>query len=173
MSRGSCWAWPERATTQAKTGCSAPRFAWGLQAAKTHNVTASEGPQRKGQKNQVEIGQREPAEKPSSGWSPHELGLCQKKRPPRCGGLDVLAEKEGFEPSIQEILYAGFRIRCIRPLCHLSKVDLYSSSKPSAFGPSVGAYLAMGSSVDQQRQGGLYAVCLALQCQLVSQRRQC
>ncbi len=34
----------------------------------------------------------------------------------------VLAEKEGFEPSIQEILYAGFRIRCIRPLCHLSAV---------------------------------------------------
>ena len=31
-----------------------------------------------------------------------------------------LAEREGFEPSIQENLYAGFRIRCIRPLCHLS-----------------------------------------------------
>ena len=32
----------------------------------------------------------------------------------------VLAEREGFEPSVQENLYAGFRIRCIRPLCHLS-----------------------------------------------------
>ena len=31
-----------------------------------------------------------------------------------------MAEKEGFEPSVQYELYAGFRIRCIRPLCHLS-----------------------------------------------------
>ena len=34
----------------------------------------------------------------------------------------VVAEKEGFEPSVQLKLYAGFRIRCIRPLCHLSAV---------------------------------------------------
>ena len=32
----------------------------------------------------------------------------------------MMAEREGFEPSVQENLYAGFRIRCIRPLCHLS-----------------------------------------------------
>ena len=36
----------------------------------------------------------------------------------------LLAEKEGFEPSVQLKLYAGFRIRCIRPLCHLSGVLL-------------------------------------------------
>ncbi len=38
-----------------------------------------------------------PTEKPESGWSPHELGLCQKKRPSHCEGLDILAEREGFE----------------------------------------------------------------------------
>ena len=31
-----------------------------------------------------------------------------------------MAGKEGFEPSVLEYQYAGFRIRCIRPLCHLS-----------------------------------------------------
>jgi hypothetical protein len=31
-----------------------------------------------------------------------------------------VAEQEGFEPSVQQKLYAGFRIRCIRPLCHRS-----------------------------------------------------
>ena len=31
-----------------------------------------------------------------------------------------MAEQEGFEPSVQQKLYAGFRIRCIRPLCHRS-----------------------------------------------------
>ena len=91
MSRGSCWAWPERAATQSKTGCSAPRFAWSLQASKTHNVTVLEGSQRKGRKNQVEMGQRGLAEKPESAWTPHELGLRQKKRPPHCGGLVMLA----------------------------------------------------------------------------------
>ena len=45
-------------------------------------------------------------------------GLPWKPRNP------LLAEKEGFEPSVQLKLYAGFRIRCIRPLCHLSGVLL-------------------------------------------------
>ncbi len=34
----------------------------------------------------------------------------------------VLAGKEGFEPSVLEYQYAGFPIRCIRPLCHLPGV---------------------------------------------------
>ena len=32
----------------------------------------------------------------------------------------VLAEREGFEPSIRQKAYTGFRVRRIRPLCHLS-----------------------------------------------------
>ena len=33
--------------------------------------------------------------------------------------INIMAGKEGFEPSVLEYQYAGFRIRCIRPLCHL------------------------------------------------------
>ena len=32
----------------------------------------------------------------------------------------VLAEREGFEPSIRQKPYTGFRVQRIRPLCHLS-----------------------------------------------------
>ena len=32
----------------------------------------------------------------------------------------ILAEKEGFEPSIRQKPYTGFRVQRIRPLCHFS-----------------------------------------------------
>ena len=35
-----------------------------------------------------------------------------------------MAEREGFEPSIQVTQYAEFRVRCIQPLCHLSAFNL-------------------------------------------------
>ena len=49
-----------------------------------------------------------------------ELVGRNKKHPEMFVFIEALAEREGFEPSVQENLYAGFRIRCIRPLCHLS-----------------------------------------------------
>ena len=44
------------------------------------------------------------------------------KRNPEITNVMHLAGKEGFEPSVLEYQYAGFRIRCIRPLCHLPGV---------------------------------------------------
>ncbi len=45
----------------------------------------------------------------------------------------MLAEEEGFEPSIQYKLYTGFRVRRIRPLCHPSACrSRYSSSTAHA-----------------------------------------
>ena len=57
-----------------------------------------------------------------SSYQPLPVSASTSKQKPKqrnCLGL-YLAEKEGFEPSVQSKLYAGFRIRCIRPLCHLS-----------------------------------------------------
>ena len=34
--------------------------------------------------------------------------------------LITLAEREGFEPSMDETAHTGFRDRRIQPLCHLS-----------------------------------------------------
>ena len=49
-----------------------------------------------------------------------EVWIQNKNAPKGAYSLNCLAEREGFEPSVQVNLYAGFRIRCIRPLCHLS-----------------------------------------------------
>jgi hypothetical protein len=35
-------------------------------------------------------------------------------------GPGVRAEREGFEPSMDETAHTGFRDRRIQPLCHLS-----------------------------------------------------
>ena len=52
------------------------------------------------------------------GWAFGWVG--NKNQPRRPVFARFLAEREGFEPSVLENQYAGFRIRCIRPLCHLS-----------------------------------------------------
>ena len=47
--------------------------------------------------------------------------VCRNEKHPRRGVFACcLAEKEGFEPSIRQKPYTGFRVQRIRPLCHFS-----------------------------------------------------
>ena len=49
------------------------------------------------------------------------LMVCRsKKAAERRMDTSHLAEKEGFEPSIRQKPYTGFRVQRIRPLCHFS-----------------------------------------------------
>ena len=45
----------------------------------------------------------------------------RERKSPRKGGSKS-AEREGFEPSMDETAHTGFRDRRIQPLCHLSGV---------------------------------------------------
>ena len=58
-----------------------------------------------------------------------ELVGRKEKAPVRRMFPKSLAEREGFEPSVLHTQYAGFRIRCIRPLCHLSGVICFQTKR--------------------------------------------
>ena len=53
------------------------------------------------------------------------VGLVERRRTMAKGSL---AEREGFEPPIGLAPMPHFRVRCIRPLCHLSKPLIQSST---------------------------------------------
>jgi hypothetical protein len=53
--------------------------------------------------------------------SPHRPARERPDFPARAEELPISAEREGFEPSMDETAHTGFRDRRIQPLCHLSE----------------------------------------------------
>lgn len=76
-----------------------------------------------------------------------------------------MAEREGFEPSIQVALYAEFRVRCIQPLCHLSVWRYFNICKEIAELFQLDKSAKVGETCGMLRLTLIFAALLLTACQ--------